>query len=952
MKRSKFLSILIAIAIIASLFQTNVIFPQVAYGQEINQAGTKIRLGAEVLLEDPEYRQLIEGKNVALVTNQIGVDQQMNHLIDTLANDKSFNLVSLFAGEHGIRGNYQAGAAVPSGKDPETGIWVWSLYGSGNPSRPTNAMLENVDVLLFDLQEIGSRTWTYMYLMADIMRSCIESTRAGHPVKFVVLDRPNPLGGLTVEGPILEPANASGISRFPLPSRYGMTMGELAKLYVGEYSHWGSPAIPFSECDLTVVPCKGWTRDMYWDDTDLQWVLPSPNMPSYEAALAYAGTVWHEGTNLAEGRGTTLPFLTLSAPYVNPIELAQRLNELNLPGVRYRAMSITPFITNQACPSTYIGNLLNGVQIHVNDKYTFSPIDAMIVQLLTLKSLYGSAFSITTAIDARVGNSWVRAAVNSFPQYSTNDQILTKLAELKGKIQKDIDAFLPIREKYLIDTYATSQTQPKPVAPSNIKLGYEVLLSEHRDLVEEKRVGLVTNQTGVDKQMNHIADVLKANGVNLTTLFSPGFGVRGEKTAGSASYIDGNGGTGLTVYRLYGDTPRPTADMLANVDVLLYDLQDLGSSYYPYINLLADCMLSSAENNVKFVVLDRPNPLSDSVVEGPVANVADGAVGYPIPIRYGMTLGELAMMFREEYGHYSGASLSNLDLTVVKMKGWNPDMYWDETGLQFVMPSQEIPTFKSALIYAGTSMVKGTTMLEGWGTTKSYEYIGAPFIQPKITEYAKNLNDLNLPGVRFRAASFTPWYASSSSAAKNAGVKYSGVGCFGTQIHVYDEHAFSPIDTTLAIFTTLQKMFPNDLAGVFTDSFDKTVGNTWLKDMIKSGASVSEIKARYQPDLDAFMKVRQNYLLYPVMDLAGATTSNGQGDINFPIKSANGKGYTVYISDVGPNGPFKIANVNFDSKGAHVKGLTNDVKYYAYVVYSSDKDYQRSDVIMLLPSKK
>jgi hypothetical protein len=122
--------------------------------------------------------------------------------------------------------------------------------------------------------------------------------------------------------------------------------------------------------------------------------------------------------------------------------------------------------------------------------------------------------------------------------------------------------------------------------------------------------------------------------------------------------------------------------------------------------------------------------------------------------------------------------------------------------------------------------------------------------------------------------------------------------------------------------------------------------------MIKSGASVNEIKARYQPDLDAFMKVRQKYLLYPVMDLTGATATNGQGDINFPIKSANGKGYTVYISDVGPNGPFKIANVNFDSKGAHVKGLTNDVKYYVYIVYSSGKDYQRSDVVMLLPSKK
>ena len=886
-----------------------------------------VKIGAEVLLESEAWKEHLKGKNVALFTNQVCVDKDMEHLADRLAADPDINLVCMFGGEHGLRGAYQAGAAVPHAMDPTTGLPVWSLYNGGtidtaalglaplaedlanpkNPNRPTMAMLtgnngqwyEPVDVILFDLQEIGSKTWTYMYTLADCMMACVEARNlAGRDVEFIVLDRPSTISSDVVEGTMTQPGNASGISRYPLPSRYGLTMGELARLYQGEgYKNywtkgapgsdaneyggttaapadwnWDDPAmenkISLADCRLTVVPCQGYTRDMYWDETDLQFILPSPNMPTWEAALIYTGTVWFEGPTINEGRGTTKPFELISAPYIDPIALAQRMNELELPGVRFRAASITPYIKNQT-PGNYANILSHGVQIHITDKRAFSPVEMQTALFLTLRAMYGGAgddhFNMPASVDQRTGSTWVREAVNAFPVGAGREQILDKTAEMMARMDDEMQDYLAIRDKYLMRAYNTPADKelvntPEPV----ISLGYEALLADRMDLLEGKKVGLVTNQTGVDKDLNHLADVLDGTvGVELTTLFSGGCGLRGEfQTPAAGDYEDNvtGSGTGLPVHRLYGTAP--TAEQLANVEVLLFDMQDSGTRANSSAGLMADCMRACAENGVAFVLLDRPDPLGGTEADGPVEETG----GYPIPTRYGMTLGELALMLK---GEFEREALENLDLTVVPMEGWSRDMYYDETGLQYVMADRKIPTAKTALTYAALGWLEGTGqwtdsaadqkgVSSGWGTTKTYEFFGAPFIQPRMVEFAQALNDCGLPGVRFRMAAMTPW----NNATEGAAIKFPNTACYGVQMHVYDEHAYSPVDTALAILTTLQELFPENAAGMFTAEFDQIVGNTWMAGAIKEGKSAAELRAGFQAGLEEFRDLREDYLLY------------------------------------------------------------------------------------------
>ncbi|SBW08956.1 conserved exported hypothetical protein [uncultured Eubacteriales bacterium] len=951
----KFSALLLAAALMAALAAP---YRAAAVGNTQENAGDSVKIGAEVLLESAEWKEYLKGKNVALFTNQVCVDRDMNHLADRLYADPDINLVCMFGGEHGLRGAYQAGAAVPHSIDPTTHLPVWSLYNGrtidtealglapldqdlanpSNPNRPTLAMLtgnngkwyEPVDVILFDLQEIGSKTWTYMYTLADCMMACVEAKNlAGRNVEFIVLDRPSTISSDVVEGTMTTPGNASGISRYPLPSRYGLTMGELAKLYQGEgyKNYWtttypGGPAneygsttaapadwnwkdpsmekkISLADCDLKVIPCEGYTRDMYWDETGLQFILPSPNMPTWEAALDYTGTVWFEGPTINEGRGTTKPFELISAPYIDPIALARRMNELELPGVRFRAASITPYIANQT-PASYANILSHGMQIHITDKRAFSPIEMQVALFLTLQAMYGGSgndhFNIPASVDLRTGSTWVRTEVNAFLDATEKEDIpaktigkediLAKTAEMVARMEDEMQDYLAIRAKYLMDEYNTPAGKELVTTPQpRINLGYEALLAEHMDLLAGKRVGLFTNQTGVDKNFNHLADVLKSNAaINLTTLFSPEFGLRGEfQTAAAGDYVDNvtGSGTGLPVHRLYGTAP--TADQLKNVDILLFDLQDSGTRSNSYVKLMANCMLACAENGVTFVVLDRPNPLGGADVDGPVPESG----GYPIPTRYGMTMGELALMIK---GEFEPVSLKDLDLKVISMEGWTRDMYYDETGLQFVMPDRKIPTAKTALTYASLGWLEGSGewasaaasqkgVSSGWGTTKTYEFFGAPFIQPQMVEFAKALNDCNLPGIRFRMAAMTPWNNLTSEAA----VKFPNTACYGVQMHIYDEHTYSPVDTALAILVTLQERFPEKVAEMFTGEFDEIVGNTWIKDAIKNGDSADKISAEFQEDVDAFLETRQAYLLYSLdktdLDaLIGKAEGKSEGD--------------------------------------------------------------------------
>ncbi|MEH7795189.1 exo-beta-N-acetylmuramidase NamZ family protein [Bacillus safensis] len=378
-----------------------------------------------------------------------------------------------------------------------------------------------------------------------------------------------------------------------------------------------------------------------------------------------------------------------------------------------------------------------------------------------------------------------------------------------------------------------------------VKTGIETLLSSNLSWLKGKRVGLITNPTGIDANMKSSVDLLFEHPkIKLTALYGPEHGVRGDAQAGEGveSYTDEK--TGLPVYSLYGKTRKPTPEMLKNVDVLLFDIQDVGTRYYTYIYTMAYAMEAAKENNIPFVVLDRPNPIYGLKVEGPVLEPDHASfVGlYPIPLRHGMTTGELAKLFNKEF-HI------NADVTVIKMKNWKRSMTFDDTKLPFVLPSPNMPTVDSTFVYPATGLIEGTNVSEGRGTTKPFELIGAPYINS--SELADHLNQLKLKGVQFRPVSFTPTFS-----------KHAGTLSHGVQLYVTDRSSFEAVKTGLSIIKAIHDLYPNDFQFLQTGSFDKLIGNGWMKEEINKGTSVKHMMKRYHHDLKTFEKKRKKYLIY------------------------------------------------------------------------------------------
>ena len=283
----------------------------------------RVCLGSERLLASADFR----GRRVGLVSNPASVDHELTHLADRLAANPRVQLAALFGPQHGFRSDVQDNMVETAhGHDAPRGVPVYSLYSETR--EPTAEMLSGLDVLVIDLQDIGSRIYTYVYTMA----ACLGAARR-HGVKVIVCDRPNPIGGIGVEGPVLEPGYESFVGRYPIPMRHGMTIGELARLF---NDHFGIGA------DLDVAPMEGWRRTMYFDATDIPWVMPSPNMPTLDTAVVYPGSVLFEGTNVSEGRGTTRPFELVGAPWVLAERLAGAMNASALPGVRFRPAVFEP----------------------------------------------------------------------------------------------------------------------------------------------------------------------------------------------------------------------------------------------------------------------------------------------------------------------------------------------------------------------------------------------------------------------------------------------------------------------------------------------------------------------------------------------------------------------------------------------------------------------------------
>ncbi|WP_409294226.1 exo-beta-N-acetylmuramidase NamZ domain-containing protein [Peribacillus sp. SCS-26] len=382
------------------------------------------------------------------------------------------------------------------------------------------------------------------------------------------------------------------------------------------------------------------------------------------------------------------------------------------------------------------------------------------------------------------------------------------------------------------------------------RLGVDVLLQDKMNLLKGKRVGLITNPTGVDQEVTSIVDRMSQHpDVNLTALYGPEHGVRGSAQAGQyvESYTDPK--TGLPVYSLYGKTKKPTPEMLEDIDVLVFDIQDVGTRFYTYIYTMALAMEAAKENNKEIIVLDRPNPLGGEKVEGPVLeDKYSSFVGeYEIPVRHGMTVGELALLFNKEFK--IGANL-----TVVKMDGWKRDTYYDETPLKWVLPSPNMPTLETAVVYPGAALIEGTNISEGRGTTKPFELIGAPFINGD--SLAEKLNALDLPGVQFRSASFIPTFS-----------KHMNVLSHGIQIHVTNMDAYKPFETGVHIVKTIHDMYPDQFqfrapnsAGI--SFFDNLTGTGAIRQGIEEGKTVEQMQNNWKQGLDEFKKLRKQYLLY------------------------------------------------------------------------------------------
>ncbi|AOM84493.1 exo-beta-N-acetylmuramidase NamZ family protein [Salisediminibacterium beveridgei] len=327
-----------------------------------------MKIGLDLFLEK-DYLQF-KDQRIGLVTNMTGVNQGLVPAIDLFHNHPDIQLTSLYCPEHGLRGDMKEGENVDSYTDPFTHLPVYSLYG--NNRKPTEEMLDRVDVLVFDLQDIGSRYYTFIYTLAYVMEA---SEQYGKQV--VVLDRPNPVSGLNMEGNLVEDQVRSFVGLLPIPNRHGMTVGELAQLYKHEFGY---------DCALTVVPMEGWRREMYYDDTGLFWVSPSPNVTNSDMNTLYTGTCLIEGTNLSEGRGTTRPFEVVGAPFIDGHQLAKAFNRRSVPGVLARPTSFIPSYQKHE------GEICGGVQLHLVNRQELHSLATGIYLLETIAELYQEEF--------------------------------------------------------------------------------------------------------------------------------------------------------------------------------------------------------------------------------------------------------------------------------------------------------------------------------------------------------------------------------------------------------------------------------------------------------------------------------------------------------------------------------------------------------------------------------
>ncbi|MFI6351401.1 exo-beta-N-acetylmuramidase NamZ domain-containing protein [Streptomyces sp. NPDC050743] len=385
-----------------------------------------------------------------------------------------------------------------------------------------------------------------------------------------------------------------------------------------------------------------------------------------------------------------------------------------------------------------------------------------------------------------------------------------------------------------------------PGHPEELRTGFERLAADGYALLKGRRVGIVTNPTGVTRDVRHIVDVMHADPrVNLTAVFGPEHGFRGTAQAGGSEGRYDDPATGLPVYDTYLKSGQPLADVFtaSGVDTVVFDIQDVGARFYTYIWTLYDCMEAAQLAGKRFVVLDRPNPVTGREAQGPVLHkeFATFVGRQPIAQAHGMTVAELARLFNGEF-------LSRpVALDTVLMTGWKRTRFYDASGLPWVPPSPNMPTPDTALVYSGTCMFEGTNVSEGRGTTRPFELLGAEGVDGR---WAAAANELALPGVRFREAYFAPTFS-----------KFQGKTVGGVQIHVHDRAAYDPIRTGIALLVTVRKVW-DGFAWRSDNWIDKLTGSTRVRTMIDAGAGTDGVVGAWQEELAAFRRVRKEYLLY------------------------------------------------------------------------------------------
>jgi uncharacterized protein YbbC (DUF1343 family) len=371
----------------------------------------------------------------------------------------------------------------------------------------------------------------------------------------------------------------------------------------------------------------------------------------------------------------------------------------------------------------------------------------------------------------------------------------------------------------------------------------------YKEVFRGKRLGIITNHTAYNSNGRYIVEVLRSmSGVKVTALFSPEHGLWGKEQ--DAIKIDSQIDPvyRLQIYSLYGKTLKPTREMLQDIDVLVFDIQDIGARFYTYIYTMSLAMEAAAENGKRFVVLDRPNPINGFCVEGNILEPdLSSFVGlYPIPVRHGMTAGELAKMFNEQGWLKDGVTA---DLVIIPMKGWRRRMWYDQTGLSFIKTSPNMPDLQTAAIYPGLCLLEGTNVSEGRGTKMPFRQFGAPWIDSK--RLAERLNKLNLPGMIFEPVSFKP----TSS-------KYQGKACNGARIIITKRDRLEPYYSGIRIVNEIYRMYPGDFQWK-AGHFNRLCGTSTIRSAITSGAALNKLRNKWRIELESFRKIRAKYLIYP-----------------------------------------------------------------------------------------